>query len=236
MDILTEMEEKPAFEQLKVRCEDLKQDDITILRFLRAREGDVSKAEDMLRKSVEWRKVHQVETFLDWTPPKPITEDFKYSYLGEDNHGYATVYIPIGRWHIRDIIEDGYKEEAFQIRFKVLENIINWVNETQRYQFVIIFDMQECTYRKIAHTPTIQLLLAAFRDFEANYPERLHAAYVINAPWVFPYVYAMIKPLLSGRTLSKVKIFDGNVPQWKAALLERIPEESIPQECTPATG
>lgn len=51
------------------------------------------------------------------------------------------------------------------------------------------------------------------------------------APWIFPYVYAFIKPMLSGHTLSKVKIFDANVSQWKPALLERISENMLPEEC-----
>jgi hypothetical protein len=49
----------------------------------------------------------------------------------------------------------------------------------------------------------------------------------VSAPFIFPYIYAFIKPMLSGHTLSKVKIFDDNIVQWKPALLERIPEQVL---------
>jgi hypothetical protein len=222
--------EETALEKFREVCKDLNQDDLTLLRFLRAREGDLSKAEDMLRKSVDWRKENKVETFLNYDLPKEIRNDFRFYNIGEDSEGYAVMYLPIGRWNIRDKIEMGFKEDAFTFRFHILENFMHHVEQTQQYQFVIVLDLTDCSYRKVAHKETIQVLLAAFRDFEANYPERLRAAYVINAPWVFSYVYAFIKPLLSGHTLSKVKIFDANVAAWKPVLMEKIPEKNLPQE------
>jgi len=231
MDSPVDIKEAKALEELKRSCEDLKQEDLTILRFLRARDGDTEKGEEMLRKSIEWRQENDVSSYCEWMPPKEIQEDFKFSCIGQDHEGYAVMYVPIGKWCIRDRIEQGLKDEAFQFRFSILEKFMKYVSETKQSQFVIVLDLKECTYRKVAHTLTIQLLVSSFRDFEANYPERLRAAYVINAPWVFPYVYAFVKPMLSGHTLSKVKIFDANVAQWKPALLERIPEHILPEEC-----
>lgn len=58
---------------------------------------------------------------------------------------------------------------------------------------------------------------------QAFYPETMHAAYVIRTPWAFPIMWAMVKPLLSGDTLSKVKILAGDdEPSWKPTLLETI--------------
>lgn len=223
--------ETAALEEFRKVCDDLKPDELTLLRFLRAREGDVQKAEEMLRKSVQWRKDNDVSTYLNWQLPTPIANDFKFHYIGVDNEGYAVMYLPIGRWNIRDKIEAGYKEDAFKFRFHLLEFFMHYVNKTKQHQFVIILDLAECSYRKVAHMETVQVLLSAFRDFEANYPERLRSAFVINAPWVFSYIYAFVKPLLSGHTLSKVKIFDANESQWKPALMEKIPEQIIPALC-----
>ncbi|CAL8111774.1 unnamed protein product [Orchesella dallaii] len=205
----------------------LNQDDDTLLRFLRAREGDIPKAEEMLRKSLDWRKENNVSSYINWKPPTVIAEDFRFNYLGLDKDGYAVMFLPIGRWCIREKIEKGHKDDAWLFRFHLLETFIHHVEQSTQKQFVIILDLSECSYKKVAHYETIQLLLAAFRDFEANYPERLRAAYVIRAPWVFSYVYAFIKPLLSGHTLSKVKIFDDDETKWRPVLVDRTPDDVL---------
>lgn len=39
------------------------------------------------------------------------------------------------------------------------------------------------------------------------YPERLGAFYIINAPWMFPVVWKVVKSWLDPRTQSKVSIY-----------------------------
>ena len=85
------------------------------------------------------------------------------------------------------------------------------------------------------------------------YPEILHSAYVVNgkyqchaipdqnppiviiisnisASWIFSYIFAILKPILSSRTLDKVKIFSSDASQWKLALLESMRMTSLPKE------
>jgi hypothetical protein len=40
-----------------------------------------------------------------------------------------------------------------------------------------------------------------------HFPERLGALFVIRAPWIFRSFYAIIKPLVSANTQSKIKMF-----------------------------
>jgi len=61
------------------------------------------------------------------------------------------MYLPIGRWNIRDKIELGYKDDAFTFRFHILEKFMHYVEQTQQYQFVIVLDLTDCSYRKVAH-------------------------------------------------------------------------------------
>lgn len=49
------------------------------------------------------------------------------------------------------------------------------------------------------------------------YPETMGAAYIVNAPFVFSALYAIIKGFLDERTRSKVRIMGSN---FKPFLLE----------------
>jgi len=62
--------------------------------------------------------------------------------------------------------------------------------------------------------------------YEANYPERLKMAVLINASWYFTMAFAFIKPILSGPTLQKLRIFgkDG----WQEELLKLIDADVLP--------
>lgn len=104
----------------------------------------------------------------------------------------------------------------------------------------------------------IQMVLKVFRDFEQNYPERLGEAYVVNgnkylirnkmeshntprllnstclitAPWVLNYIWPLVKPLLTGKTMQKVRFLGSDPNKFIPELLERMPVESIsPKLC-----
>jgi len=63
-------------------------DDTTLLRFLRARDLEVKRAEAMLRKSVEWREANSVESATKWQVPQDILKDFKMYFTGLDKNGF----------------------------------------------------------------------------------------------------------------------------------------------------
>jgi hypothetical protein len=68
------------------------------------------------------------------------------------------MYLPIGRWNIRDKIELGFKDDAFTFRFHILERFMHYVQKTKQYQFVIVLDLTDCSYRKVAHMESKGLL------------------------------------------------------------------------------
>lgn len=64
---------------------------------------------------------------------------------------WVVFFVPIGRWCIRDRLEEGLKEDSWLFRFHLLENFIHHVEQSTKNQFVIILDLSECSYRKVAH-------------------------------------------------------------------------------------
>lgn len=52
------------------------------------------------------------------------------------------------------------------------------------------------------------------------YPETLHMCYIVNAPYFFPAIWAIIKPFLDEKTARKVVI--RGTSDYKELLLEKI--------------
>ena len=60
---------------------------------------------------------------------------------------------------------------------------------------------------------------------DANYPETANRLFIINAPAIFSTAWSYIKSLIDVRTASRVFILGAD---YKPALLEHIPTESLP--------
>lgn len=59
------------------------------------------------------------------------------------------------------------------------------------------------------------------------YPERMGKLYIINAPWGFSSVFAVVKRFLDPVTVAKIHILGGN---YQKDLLAQIPAENLPSE------
>ena len=72
------------------------------------------------------------------------------------------------------------------------------------------------------------MALETTKIFEANYPERLKACIIVNAPKIFSILFSLIKPLLTARTMAKLQIHASNAAKWKVALLNNVPADQLP--------
>lgn len=50
------------------------------------------------------------------------------------------------------------------------------------------------------------------------------------APKIFELMFAFLKPILTGNTLSKVKVFGSNSKEWKQTLFEHIDPDELPAD------
>ena len=70
-------------------------------------------------------------------------------------------------------------------------------------------------------------VLEASKIGQDRYPEIMGKFYIINAPWAFSAVWAIIKPWLDEVTVSKIDIVGG---AYKEKLLAQIPAENLPKD------
>ncbi|KAK3269262.1 hypothetical protein CYMTET_22289 [Cymbomonas tetramitiformis] len=76
-----------------------------------------------------------------------------------------------------------------------------------------------------------QRFLAYFKEIAAldqsHYPERMAQCFIINVPYVFWVVWAMVKPWLNKHTVAKIQIFAGN---YQSTLQEYVHPSQLPEE------
>ncbi|KFM72119.1 SEC14-like protein 4, partial [Stegodyphus mimosarum] len=237
MDELTP-KQKEALDELKSRIvdevnPDMKDDFYLYLRFLRARDFNVNLAEDMLRNHLAWRKANQIDNIItDFAPAKVVIKYLPFTRIGFDKDGCPVRYFAFGNMDSKGILKSVKRNECIRGIIQCFEDDVAAMKEQSKkiekpvQQWTYIFNFDGYTFAKATHKPTLETLIALFMQYEANYPERLKAAYIINASVYFSIAFSIIKPLLSGATLKKITIYgkDG----WKNELLKTIDPEVLP--------
>jgi len=208
-------------------------DDPTLLRFLRARKFDVDKAYIMFTDCEKWRKEFGVDE---------IVKTFKF-----DENPLVTAYYP-RYYHKTD--KDGrpvYIEQLGKIDLTAMYKITtqerllqNLVNEYEKFADPRLPACSRKAGKLIETSCTILdlngvglgsarsvygFLQEASKISQDYYPERMGKFYLINAPWGFATVWAIVKRWLDPVTVSKISILGSS---YQSALLEQIPAENLP--------
>ncbi|CAL4128568.1 unnamed protein product, partial [Meganyctiphanes norvegica] len=209
------------------------QHDNELLRWLVARNFKVDKAEEMLLKSLDWRREFDVDSVLKWEPPEVLLKYYPVGQVGHDKQGCPVWIIPFGGCDMRGLLHSVSKADYIRYTFRTLEiSHVDMIKQTEIKGFpvtqqVCIFDMQNFSIKNVTWKPAMDVVLKLVQIYEANYPELLKCAYAINAPKIFTAAYAIIKPLLHEVTLKKIRIY--GTSGWKEDLLKEIDADQLPQ-------
>jgi len=206
--------------------------DFTLLRFIRARKGDVDGAIEAYTKMVEWRKETGVDKMLiEEDPNEHVFQCIcPHRHHGCDREGHPIYIERTGMIRVNEVVRHTSEEDIVtrHVRFmeKMIERMIASSQNTNKYvgKMVLIHDMTGMRY-------TIEP--AGFRIFrktthidQTYYPECLKSMIIINAPLSFRGVWAIIKPWLDPKTRTKVEIYGTN---FHARLAELIAPEELPE-------
>ncbi|KAJ7054361.1 CRAL-TRIO domain-containing protein [Mycena amicta] len=228
--IKKELKEEGYYDETNPR-----QDDATMLKFLRARSFDVVKTKDMFIANEKWRKEFDVDG---------IVNNFSFPELAEVDKLYPQYY------HKND--KDGrpvYVERLGQLDLTRLYAVTSQERLMKRlvfeYEKMITERLPACS-RTAGHP--VETLCTIFdlynvsltnfyrvKDYimeaanigQNRYPESMGKFYIINAPWAFTAVFAMIKPWLDEVTVSKIDILGS---AYAETLLGQIDAENLPKE------
>ncbi|XP_072144818.1 SEC14-like protein 2 isoform X2 [Dermacentor andersoni] len=229
--------EEATLEQFRATVADLSPpstEDWYLLKWLRARKFNVDDAKKMLREHIAWRKKHQVDTILeDYNVPTLFLQYCPGGFVECGLGGHPVYITPVGSTDIKGLLEAAPRSDLLRHLIYILETQeelkrrISLQNGRHRVdKMYVVADMEGFSFWQLSSLEVVSAITESVRLYEANYPEILEEAFVINAPSLFPVLWNIVKPLLSQRTISKINIFgkDG----WRDVLASRFDVERLP--------
>jgi len=94
-------------------------------------------------------------------------------------------------------------------------------------RYTIICDYEGFGLKQLANMKSVNTILQIVGTYEAHYPETLSTAFIINAPAVFSVLFNLMKPLMTARTLNKIKIFSSDRQKWEPEVLKTVDASQI---------
>ncbi|XP_062037954.1 SEC14-like protein 4 isoform X1 [Lepus europaeus] len=205
-------------------------DDDFLLRWLRARNFDLQKSQDMLRKHVEFRKQQDLDNILTWQPLEVVQLYDSGGLCGYDYEGCPVWFDIIGTLDPKGLLLSASKQELVRKRIKACE-LLRRECERQSQKLgrkiemvLMVFDMEGLGLRHL-WKPAVEVYQQFFAILDANYPETLKNLIVIRAPRLFPVAFNLVKSFMSEDTRRKMVILGDN---WKQELHKFISPDQLP--------
>lgn len=206
----------------------------SMLRFLRARQFHLKKTKDMMDKYLEFRRKHPPETIakMPMSSFQAMNDYYASGYSGVDFEGNPIVVEEVAKSNPEAILANTSED-----------NVIDFlVQRFERMMYVVMPFLSRVHGRRIErtclvidlkHVKTSLFLNAKVREFinicakfgQDYYPETLGKCFIINAPFIFKTVWAVIKLALDERTVSKIFIESGS---GKTVLAKHLDLDQLP--------
>ncbi|EDV21362.1 uncharacterized protein TRIADDRAFT_60313 [Trichoplax adhaerens] len=203
-----------------------------LLRWLRARDFNVSKAEEMICKSMIYRKEMKLDTIMDdFNVPEVIQTYQAANIIGFTKTGAPLMVMRNGIIDRKGIYLSVRRQEMTKYCLRLVEKCNSLMEEKSKETgrnvkgMVFIQDFEGFGLKNM-HRPSITFFAQMTKIYDENYPELMDAVYIVNAPKIFYVIYAAIKPFLNERTRQKVHIFAGN---YESKLVEAVGSKYLPK-------
>jgi len=209
-------------------------DDYYLRRFLRARQHDLERGQEMFLNHLKWRKDFGTDTILD---------DFVY----DERESFLALY-PQGYHKVDKLGRPIYIQHLGQINMKAMKNVTTEERmvrfHVQEYERALKYIFPACSKVRGMHisqtlaimdlkgvglrhlSGDVKRILSEITTIDQNnYPETLGKTLIINAPTVFRAIWAIVKPMLDPRTLAKIEVCPSD---YLPILTKWIDMENIP--------
>jgi hypothetical protein len=195
---------------------------------------NVDTAETALVKYLQWRLDEKVDDIIN-NPPKSI--DLirglaPYAYHGFDNDGRPIYIEKTGAIHCSKLADPNIVEPAEFVRAHVygMEVLMKSCDDQSKLlgrrivDIASILDMEGLGFH---HRVAISILQQSMQIDTAYYPIRIGRVYILNTPWVAPYLYQIVSPLLPEDIRARVHVVQGNPGDFLTTV---IPADQLPPQ------
>ncbi len=209
-------------------------DAYTLLRFSRARGGVAGAAAAMYHAAAAWRKQEQVDSLLErfsFPEHELVQSAWSHGYHKTDKQGRPVYIDRIGCADLDTLFRVTTAERIAEEHLHEWELLLQ-----ERFpacsraagrpvrQTMTIVDLAGLSLARFNTARPV--VLALTRLDQEYYPEFLGDLILVNAPWVFTAIWAVVQPLLGARTQRKVQVFGDS--GYTARLLEYIHAADLP--------
>lgn len=164
-------------------------------RYLQARNGNVSKAKNMLKETLKWRNSYKPEDIL-WEDIALECETGKMYRASFTDRLGRPVVIMIPRNQNTNSHDGQLKHLVY-----TMENATLYLPADQE-QFLWIIDFEGWSLSKASPLKTVRETANILQN---HYPERLAAGIMLNAPKIFEYTWKLWKPFVDPTTYQKAR-------------------------------
>lgn len=228
--------QQQALKKLKSSLCDIWKDEFTdpfLLRWLRAREFDVVKAEKLLRENLVWRCQNNIDSLVEnYECPDVFVRYFPGGMCNHDRGGRPFWIMPSGNGDFKGMLQCVSTEAMVKHVIYQIELISQEMKrQTEKLgklvdTFTVVFDYENFTLRQVYCLQVIEVTRALMVVYENHYPEILERCLIINAPSFFPVFWRFIRPFFTDRTANKIEIFTRE--GWQPVLLKYMDPSQLP--------
>lgn len=205
----------------------------TLLRFLKARDWNVSKAHKMLVDCLKWRLENEIDNILS----KPIVPTDFYRGVrdsqliglsGYSKEGLPVFAIGVGLSTFDKASVHYYVQSHIQINEYRDRVVLPAATRKHGRHIGTCIKVLDMTGLKLSALSQIKLLTMISTVDDLNYPEKTDTYYIANAPYIFSACWKVVKPLLQERTRKKVQVLQGG---GRDELLKIMDYSALPHFC-----
>ena len=176
--------------------------DATFLRYLRARNYDVTKSSLMLRATIKWRHDFGLKDMSPWSETLQLEATTGKMYIrGFDKDGHILLYMRPGNENTKN--HDGNMKHTVYILERAIA-IMESITGQQKLMMIIDYDGFS-----MSKAPPFKTSKEVLDTLQNHYPERLYRAYCINAPWFMNAFWTAIWPFIDAVTKLKIQLVKG---------------------------
>lgn len=203
-----------------------------LLRFLRAYKWDLEKTREGYEKYITWRRENEIDTIMDRLPwnAQLIDRIVGNNAAGEDKEGRPVYIEKSGSAYVDPILGCCTDEDIIRSHIWQQENSVRRALAASKKHgrhietFTQIVDVANLSS---AHQRALKFTKDIFGTDAAFYPERLGHLYVVNAPWIFPVIWAIVKNWIDPITRAKIHVIKGDPKEF---LLQHFDANQLPAE------
>ncbi|CAL8099399.1 unnamed protein product [Orchesella dallaii] len=213
---------------------DYMKSDVYLIRWLRARNFNAKKAEELILENIKWRTDNSMDTILeeDWAD---MEEEYPFKLNSHDKEGKPVFLGAFGHWDLRKAEVTGRFPRLMRYGERILEEEEVLIRKLQAEgkmvtRTVIIFDMDGFNIFQHGCARCINFLLQFYSSYEDHHPGLMSKMFVVNN---HPLVNTLLQPFLvslAPGTRDTVVLFNRNRAEYSKALLKYIDYDQLPEK------